>query len=147
MLHFCIVNPPVMPHSNMVSFRQSVTFDASPARIFQALTNARVHTQFTGSPALISARKGAAFSVYDGYATGTNEQVEPDKLLMQKWRTNDVAWPEGHFSHVRFELSPMPGGKCRLLFTHTQVPAHLAENLKQGWREYYWTPLKSWVNR
>ena len=50
------------------------------------------------SGAQISKEQGGSFSVFDGAVVGTNQRLEQDRLIMQKWRFN--TWPEGHYSTV-----------------------------------------------
>jgi activator of HSP90 ATPase len=62
----------------------------------------------------------------------------PDQKIVQDWRAVD--WPEGYFSRVIFELTPVPEG-TRLDFTHTDLPEGTEEEFTQGWIENYWDPM------
>jgi len=82
--------------------------------------------------------------VFDGYSEGTNLELIPDNKIVQRWRAND--WPEGHYSTVAFTFKEIPGG-TRLLFTQTGVPARQFADISQGWRDYYWAPMKEMLEK
>jgi activator of HSP90 ATPase len=68
----------------------------------------------------------------------------PDQKIVQSWRYSD--WPEGHYSKVTFSLEKVAGG-TRLTFTQTGVPEERYEDIAQGWRDYYWGPMKEMLER
>lgn len=37
------------------------------------------------------------------------------------------------------------GKGTRLIFVHSDVPDDLADDLAQGWIDFYWTPLKAYL--
>ena len=119
--------------------KQSVTLRASPHEIYEALIDSGKHSQFTGGEAKISRKVGGRFSTFDGYSEGVNVELVPDKKIVQTWRASD--WPEGHYSQVTFSLKEVQGG-TRLIFTQTGVPEEQYEDISQGWRDYYWIPMK-----
>jgi activator of HSP90 ATPase len=127
------------------AIRQVVTFDATPHELYEILMDSKKHSRLTGGgEATISRNVGGSFTIYDGYATGVNVELIPDELIVQTWRASD--WPEGHFSRVRFSFKEMPGG-TRLTFTQSGVPEEEYENIRQGWIDYYWEPMKETVLR
>ncbi|MBI2908949.1 MAG: SRPBCC domain-containing protein [Chloroflexi bacterium] len=126
------------------TIRQTVTFKASPHDVYEALMDSRKHTKFTGGKARISRKVGGRFTVYDGYAEGTNLELIPDEKIVQTWRASD--WQEGHYSKVTFVLEPFGGG-TRLTFVQTDVPDIWCEDVGQGWRDYYWKPLKQMLEK
>ena len=63
---------------------------------------------------------------------------------MQSWRYSD--WPEGHYSTATFSFQAIDKG-TRLIFTQTDVPDDKYEDIKQGWKEYYWQPLKEMLEK
>ncbi len=126
------------------NIRQSVTFKASPHQVYEALMDSRKHAQFTGGKASISRQVGGKFSTYDGYAEGVNLELVPDGKIVQTWRASD--WPEGHYSRVTFSLKEGAGG-TRLTFTQSGVPEEQYEDVSQGWRDYYWAPMKQMLEK
>jgi len=126
------------------TIRQSATFKASPHEVYEALMDSRKHSQFTGSKASISRKVGGKFTAYDGYIEGINLELVPDKKIVQSWRGND--WAEGHYSRATFILKKAEGG-ARLTFTQTDVPEEQYEPISQGWRDYYWKPMKKMLEK
>jgi activator of HSP90 ATPase len=124
--------------------RQSVTFKAGPHDVYEALMDAKKHAQFTGGKAVISRKVGGKFSTFDGYAEGTSLELVPDKKIVQKWRADD--WPEGHYSTATFLLEAVSGG-TKLTFTQTDVPDDQYDAISQGWKDYYWAPMKEMLEK
>ena len=119
--------------------RQSVTLRASPHQVYEALMDSAKHSEFTGDVAGISREVGGAISAGSGYIDGRNLELDPDRKIVQAWRGSD--WPEGHYSRATFSLSAVPRG-TRLTFRQSGVPEEFYEDISQGWRDYYWTPMK-----
>ena len=125
------------------AFKQQLALNARPEDVYDVLMSSKKHSKLTGSAARISTKVGGTISVFDGYASGKNVELEPGKRIVQTWRAVEDAWPEGHDSIIIFDLSPLGKNRTKLLFEHRDVPAELAANFKQGWIDFYWTPLKT----
>lgn len=121
------------------TIRQSVTVHASPAKVYDVLMDSKKHARLTGGRASISRKVGGRFSAFDGYAEGVNLELQTGKKIVQSWRASD--WPANHYSKATFALKKIAGG-ARLTFTQTGVPNGQYASIKQGWIDYYWTPLK-----
>ena len=124
--------------------RQSVTLHATPHAVYEALMDSRQHARFTGSPARMSRKVGGDFSAFGDYISGTNLELVPDKKIVQAWHASE--WPEGHMSRVTYRLTPVKGG-TRLDFTHSGVPDQFFDDIKQGWIDNYWQPLRARFNQ
>jgi len=124
--------------------KQSVTFKASPHDVYEALIDSKKHAKFTGGKASISHEVGGKFSAFEGYAEGVNLQLVPDKKIVQSWRASD--WPEGHYSEVTFLFKDIEGGTY-LTFSQTGVPEEQYDDISQGWRDYYWAPMKEMLEK
>lgn len=124
--------------------RQSVTFQATPHAVYEALMDSRKHAKFTQAPARISRKVGGAISAYGDYITGTNLELIPDEKIVQSWHASE--WPAGHMSKVTFKLAPVAGG-TRLTFTHSGVPDAFVADIRQGWIDSYWVPMKAMLNQ
>jgi activator of HSP90 ATPase len=68
----------------------------------------------------------------------------PDKKIVQSWRGSD--WPKGHFSKAIFSLKKIKNG-TRLTFTQSGVPDQHYRDIRQGWRDYYWKPMKEMLEK
>ncbi len=124
------------------AIRQTVTFKASPHEIYELLMDSKKHAAFTHGAASISRKVGGEFSAYDGYITGKNIELIPDKKIVQSWHAVD--WPEGTYSQVTFKFTEVPNG-TRLEFTHVDLPDGTEEEFKQGWIDNYWDPIKTYL--
>ena len=120
---------------------QSVTINASPHDVYEALMDSEKHSRFTGAKASISREIGAAFSAYDGALSGTILELVPDVKTVQSWRASDEGWTPGHYSTATFSLEAVDGG-TQLTFVQTGVPEQSFEDISQGWRDYYWDKMK-----
>ena len=124
--------------------RQTATFKAGAHEVYEALMDSKKHSGFTGSQASISRKVGGSISVYNGEIEGINLELVPDRKIVQSWRYSD--WPEGHYSRATFSLKEIATG-TRLTFTQTGVPLEFLDDIAQGWRDYYWAPMKEMLNR
>ena len=126
------------------TIHQTVTFKATPHEIYETLMYAKKHSQLTGSNARITKKVGDKFSIYEGEIQGVNLELVPDRKIVQSWRYSD--WPEGHYSKATFLLEESKGA-TKLIFTQTEVPEGLYQDVAQGWRDYYWQPMKEMLEK
>jgi activator of HSP90 ATPase len=132
------------------SIHQEPVFTASPKRVYEALTDAKLFTrvvQLSGAlqamhlpdkPAEISKEAGGAFALYGGFITGRHVELVPDVRVVQAWRAGD--WPAGVYSIAKFDLVAQGSG-CKIVFDHTGFPKGEAASLASGWKAHYWEPL------
>jgi activator of HSP90 ATPase len=121
------------------TIHQTVAFKASPHEVYEIIMDEKKHAELVGSDAKISRKVGGKFVIYGGDVEGKNLELVPDQKIVQTWRYSD--WPEGHYSTATFALEKVVTG-TRLTFTQTDVPDDKFEDIKQGWKDYYWTPMK-----
>lgn len=126
------------------TIRHSVTFKATAHEVYEALMDSRKHSKFTGEKASISRKLGGKFTAYDGYAEGVNLELLPDERIVQSWRADD--WPEGHYSKVTFSIKETATG-TRLTFKEAGVPEDQYAEISQGWRDFYWAPMKKLLEK
>jgi activator of HSP90 ATPase len=115
-----------------------VTFNATPHRIYEILSDSKEFAALTGLPATIDAREGGAFSIFGGVIVGRNIELVPDQRIVQAWRP--AYWEAGVYSLVKFDLR-MEGSKSRLVLDHNGFPEGLADHLNLGWYGHYLKPL------
>jgi activator of HSP90 ATPase len=125
------------------TIRQVVTFKAAPHEVYEALMDEKTHSAFTGGKAKISRKVGGQFTIYEGDIEGKNLELIPDQKIVQSWRYSD--WPEKHYSTATFALEAVEKG-TRLTFTQIDVPEDKYEDIKQGWKDYYWGPMKEMLD-
>ncbi len=127
---------------DLATIKQKVTVPASPEQVYEAFTNAKKHSEFTGSKATGKAKVGNEFTTWDGYSFGKYLELEPGKRIVQEWTTTD--WPEGYPpSKLELALKKVPKG-TEITMIQKNAPKSQAEDLKEGWIEFYWTPLKEY---
>jgi uncharacterized protein YndB with AHSA1/START domain len=122
--------------------RQEVEFKANPQRVYEALSDAKHFSAFTGLPAEINPEPGGALSCFGGQITGRVLDLVPNRLFVQAWRPG--IWPEGVFSIVRFQLEEKGGG-TQLILEHSGFPEDNRSHLDGGWHKMYWEPLKKYL--
>ena len=121
---------------------QRVLLPARPQQVYDALTSAARHAALTGAAATGARRVGARFTAYDGYIMGVHRVLKPAALIVQDWWTTE--WPEGASpSKLQITLRNAKGG-TELKMVHSAVPAEQADSYRQGWIDYYWTPLQKY---
>ena len=123
------------------TIEQTVTFNAVPHEVYEALMDSEKHSRFTGARAIISRKVGGEFSAYDGALSGTILELVPDVKIVQSWRGSDDGWVPGHYSTATFSLEATDGG-TRLTLVQTGVPEQSVEQIAQGWQDYYWAKMK-----
>ncbi len=102
------------------------------------------HATFIGATAKISREVNGKFLIWDGAIEGKNIEIANDKKIVQKWRYAD--WPEGHYSIVKFKFKKNAMG-TELVFTQKNIPNDKFKEIKKGWIEYYWKPLKVFLEK
>ena len=116
------------------------------ARKALAWLSSNGHAEITGGqPAQISAHEGAAFTVWNGYITGRNLQLEPGRRIVQSWRTTKFTAADPD-SQIEVLLQPAPGG-TKVTVNHTNVPDGHTSYRDGGWQRSYFDPMKEHFKR
>jgi activator of HSP90 ATPase len=118
---------------------------ASPRAIYEAWLSSAGHSAMTGAKANSSKKVGAAYSAWDGYIVGRNLELEPNRRIVQSWRTSEFAANDPD-STVTIALSPIGAG-ARLSLKHTGVPDGQTSYENEGWREFYFEPMQAYFAR
>jgi activator of HSP90 ATPase len=134
------------------AIHQEIFFNASPKRIYDALTtpaqfDAIVHfisdIKLADKASQISPDAGGAFLLFGGYIMGRQIELVPNTRLVQAWRT--ASWGSGLYSVVTFELIDHGKG-TQLIFDQKGFPESEGEHLNQGWHSHYWEPLDKYLS-
>ena len=122
---------------------QSVTFNASPEELFAIFTDSKKHSAATGAKAIVSAKRGAKWSAFDGMILGRNLVVVPGHMIVQAWRASH--WKESDLDSILIlSFSKAPGGG-KIDLVHVGVPQHDHKGVTKGWPSYYWVPWKAYL--
>jgi activator of HSP90 ATPase len=123
----------------------SVVFPVSAKRLYDAWLSSREHSGFTGGKAVIQKKAGSRFSAWDQYIEGKILELEEGKRILQSWRTND--FPEdAEDSLLEISLEDTAKG-CKLTLKHWNIPQGQGEEYKQGWKDYYFAPMKEYFKK
>ena len=128
------------------SFEISTVLPAPPARVYAAWLSSAEHAAMTGGSAGGSAdidpRVGGAYSAWGGYITGTTLELEPDRRIVQAWRT--VEFPaDSPDSRLEIVLDAVSDG-TRLTLKHSAIPVGQGPSYESGWVENYFEPMQAY---
>ena len=128
------------------AFSVSDTIPATPEQIYDAWLSSEGHAGMTGTKeASASATVGAKFTVWDGYITGENLELEPGKRIVQSWRTTKFTDRDPD-SQIEVNLAPVRGG-TRVTIKHTEVPDGHTSYRDGGWQRSYFEPMKVYFSK
>jgi len=125
---------------------QKIVFkNTSSGKLYDMFLDSKHHAALTGTAsAKISGKEGAKFSVCDDYAKGKNLQLIPGKLIIQSWYASD--WEDREVNSTFILLFEQNGKDTIIFMTHANIPDKEADDIKQGWTEYYWKPWKKYLS-
>jgi len=124
------------------SFEMTTLLPAPPEAVFSAWLDGNQVAVFTGGAAEGDALPGSKFTAWDGYISGTNLELEPPRRILQAWRTTE--FPEASpDSRVEILLEPAANGTT-LRLLHSNIPDGQGDDYREGWEEYYFSPLKKY---
>lgn len=124
------------------TIRQKVIINATPDEVYEAYMDSKTHSRFTGSKAAIAPKAGGRMSAWDGYITGKNLELVRGRRIVQEWRTTE--WPEGYPPSRLTITLRKSGSKTELTMVHSRVPKSQLKEYADGWKEWYWNPLKDY---
>ena len=124
------------------TIRQTALIDASPPEVYEAYVNPKKHAAFTGQAATGTPKVGGRFTAGDGYIKGKYLELEDGKRILHEWRTTE--WPEGYPPSLLELTLKAKGKKTELTMVHSKVPEEQADYYAEGWKEFYWEPLKDY---
>lgn len=110
--------------------------------LYRAFLDGAIHSEFTGSPTEIDAKIGGAFTAWDGYISGWIVNLEENRRIAQKWRTTDFG-DDDEDSVLEIEFAEERGATTVTL-RHSNLPEGTGEEYRQGWEDFYLTPLKEY---
>jgi len=124
---------------------QSVRFSAPAKELYDLYLDPRRHAAVTGAPVKISPKPGSKFSAFDGMISGVTLGTVPGKLIVQRWRGSQ--WKDTDADSVLVLSFVQDGKRGRIDLVHANVPRHDRAGVTQGWKKYYWKPLRAYLKR
>ena len=126
-------------------FKVSAVIPATPEELYEAWLSTKGHTAMTGSVARVRGKVGGRFTAWDGYIFGRTLELEPDQRIVQAWRTSEFP-VEAPNSRLEVLLEQVKNG-TNVNLTHTGLPPDSASSYKQGWKDFYFTPMKDYFGK
>ncbi len=121
-----------------MEFTLKTRIPAKPSEVYSSWLNSETHSRMTGGEAEISAEIGASFTAWDGYIEGVNIELEPDKRIVQSWRTSEFEDnEEDSLVEILFEEL---NNNTELTLIHSNL-SESGEHYKKGWEEHYFEPM------
>ena len=119
----------------MKEFKKYFKLSASPADIYNALTNSTMIEIWTGEPAVMSTDVESEFSLWDGEIVGRNIEFVTDQKSVQSWY-----FGEDVDSIVTIKLHLDKQG-TNVEVHQTNIPDEAYENIAEGWESDYFASL------
>ena len=134
------------PRAEIREIYHELSFKASLAEVFEALTNASQIDEWGGGPARVQARTNGRYSLWDGEMYGIIKEIEYPTRLVHSLRESNWS-SECLDSIVTWELEETERGGTLLKLTHTGLPNRkICEVHNEGWGEYFLGPLKVYLD-
>jgi len=115
----------------MRDYKKYFKLEASPADVYNALTNPMMIEIWTGEPAEMSTEPGSEFSLWDGEIIGRNIEFVPNEKIVQSW-----FFGEDSESIVTIKLHSDKQG-TNVEVHQTNIPDEAYENISEGWESDY----------
>jgi activator of HSP90 ATPase len=123
----------------------SESFPITSDKLYKAWLDSKEHSSFTGSKAVVSKGLNRKFTAYDGYISGKNLILEPNKRIVQLWRATD--FPEKHpDSFIEIIFEPQKTG-TKLTLKYSGIPEGMGKDYKKGWKDFYFKPMKEYYSK
>ena len=129
----------------MESLKISITLPASAEKLYKSWLSSKEHAKFTGADAIASAKVNGKHSSWDGYIWGKNLELKANKKIVQSWRTSE--FPEDAPDSVLEITFEEKAGKTKMSLYHHGLQKGDAKKYTQGWKDFYFTPMKHYYSK
>ncbi len=127
----------------MKTVNQTYLIHAPLHDVWDALVNPTHIVGWGAGPAVMDDQVGTKFSLWGGEVYGTNIEVLKEAKLVQEWYSSeDGKWEKP--SIATFTLEKVKRG-VKLELVQTDVPEAAAASIAAGWKEFYFGPLKAYL--
>lgn len=113
---------------------------ASAERIYNDWLSSKGHSNMTGGEAQITNEPRAKFTAWDGYISGSNLQLEPNKRIFQTWRTSEFPDDAEH-STLEVSLEQVEDNQTKVIITQSNLPDGDGPKYTDGWKNHYFEPM------
>jgi activator of HSP90 ATPase len=123
---------------------QSVSFNATPAKLYELFMDSAKHSAATGMPAKVSRKVGGRWSAFGGMILGKNLLLIPNRRIVQAWRSSE--WKKADpDSLLVIGFEKAVGSDTTVHLVHVGVPSYDHQGVTQGWVKFYWDPWKVYL--
>ena len=123
---------------------QSVSFNATPAKLYELFMDSAKHSAATGMPAKVSRKVGGKWSAFGGMILGKNLLLIPNRRIVQAWRSSE--WKKADpDSLLVIGFEKAVGSDTTVHLVHVGVPSYDHQGVTQGWVKFYWDPWKVYL--
>ena len=129
----------------MESLKLSITLPVKADKLYKAWLDSKQHALFTGAEAKASAKVNAKHSAWDGYISGKNLELKAGKKIVQSWRTSEFA-EDAPDSTLEITFKEK-AGKTKLSLYHHGLQKGDAKKYTQGWKDFYFAPMKHYFSK
>lgn len=125
------------------TIEQTAMIPATPEEVYEAFTNSKIYSEFTGDKFIGVGKVGEKFIVYD--IEGKFLELEEGKRIVEEWVNS--SWPKGYApSKVELTFKPTSEG-TEVTLVQSNLPMEVKEEyLLDGWTEYFWNRLKNYFS-
>lgn len=127
-----------------MEFILEAVFNAPATTIYETWLSSEGHSKMTGGDAKHSNQIGDEFTTWDGYISGKNLELIPGKLIRQSWRTTEFEAGQAD-STVEITFTAIEKGKTLVSIKHTGLNDPDIK-YKQGWADFYFTPMEEYFS-
>jgi activator of HSP90 ATPase len=124
----------------MESIKLSVELPITANKLYSAWLSSKEHTLFTGAEAKLSNKVNGKYTAWDEYISGKNVELVPGKKIIQTWRTTEFA-DNAPDSTVELTFEEK-NGKTTLHLYHHGLQKGDGKKYTDGWRDFYFEPMK-----
>ena len=126
------------------TIKQKAIIPATPDEVYEAFTNSKIYSEFTGDQFKGVTKIGEKFTVYD--ISGKFLELEKGKRIVEEWVNS--RWPKGFApSKVELTFKEMSKG-TEITLVQSNIPMEVEEDyLLEGWTEYFWNRLKKYFSK
>jgi len=127
------------------TIQQSVTLPAPAAELYRMYLDPKRHAAITGAAVRIGARPGSAFRAFNGALSGKMLLTRPGRMIVQTWRSTGFGAKDIDSTLI---LTFWPRGRSgRVQLVHVNVADRDVRGVTQGWKTYYWTPWRRYLEK
>ncbi|MEP7166397.1 MAG: SRPBCC domain-containing protein [Candidatus Woesebacteria bacterium] len=128
----------------MKPITQTYVIHSTLENVWQALIDPKMIDGWGGGPAKMSDKRGALFSLWGGDVHGKNLEVHNEAQLVQEW----IGWKDETLGASKLTLDlTEKNGVTTVKLTHENVPESEYKEVKKGWKDFYFGPLKTLLEK